>query len=202
MYLLNISPYSFIFVMKLPKLIIFLSIVSGCAYSQIRASDVILQKNPSDSDIVKGLSIVIDELAIRGIFFKEDMINAVRGKNIPQHETCTGKNHKMRIVFTPGVWSFKHNRRCILFDSEKLKGMCMIGLFNGAHTIEVQSKGIKLHNTAFAHELFHYFERYAGGKPPSADIKHKPAELWLELFGFGDVNKIGVINKALKKRGL
>lgn len=189
---------------KILKLIIFLSILGSCFHSpkpaQSSVPDVVfVQEFPDKNDIVQGLQVVIEELDKRGIYTTEQMIEALHGQNMKSHDKCKASKHKMRILFTSGSERSENKKKlCIYADSKHLKGKCLIGLFNGSHTLYVKTKGKKLYNTAFAHEVFHYFQKYVGGMAPK---KHVPRDTWKKLFGYKD-KALGEINEVLKEKGL
>lgn len=190
--------------MKITKLIIFLSILSSCAHFDVEMRPVItniyVQEFPSKSNITQGLSIVMSEFVKEGLFTHKQMADMLHNKNMTErHKNCRSTRHQLRIIFSPGVWSEKDKSYCIYSSYSGLEGKCLIGLFNGRHTIYMVSRGSELYNTAFAHELFHYFQSYSGDK---LHRTHEPEKLWLELFGFRDRYSIGRINKELKKQGL
>jgi hypothetical protein len=143
------------------------------------------------------LNIVIDKLDREGIYTKQQMLNVINNGVFKEHN-YTMKRHHLIINFTMGEWSKEHKRYCIFSKSKDLEGICLRGLYNGYHKISMLTKP-KIHQTAFAHELLHYFKQYIDG---SSDKEHKSKEFWDRLVGFKVKGEVGILNEELKKAGL
>ena len=154
---------------------------------------------PSKQDnLAKAIKIIINDFDKRKIFTKDQMLDVLQKKFVKKHNNCKEKRHDLQIYFVSGEWSEEYNAYCIYSDT--FKGACLIGLFDGMHTITVvNSKNNKIHNTAFAHEMFHYFQRYISDVPT---VLHEPAHLWRDLVGYKIRDKIGLTNEVLKNEGL
>ena len=191
--------------MKLRYLRIFLSLIiiafccgnTNAIKDNINISKVYIHQVPSKELVNVALNIVIDKLNKEKIYTKQQMLNVINNGVFKEHN-CTMKHHHLIINFTMGKWSKKHKRYCIFSEDEDLKGMCLIGLFNGYHKISMLTKP-KIHQTAFAHELLHYFRRHIDG--PSAK-GHEPEEFWERLVGFEAKGEIGILNEELRGAGL
>ena len=149
---------------------------------------------PKQVDVYKALYIILDEFEADGLYTKEKMSNVLNSNDLRRHWSCKSKDHHIEIVFETGSWSKKHQRYCIY--SPSFKDKCLVGLFNGYHRISMINKD-RIHNTSFAHELLHYFRKYIDGVSPR---NHNPKILWKGYVGH-DVDGIGIVNEALKKKG-
>lgn len=163
--------------------------------TNVDTSKVYIHQIPSKELITVALNIVIDKLDKEKIYTRKQMLHVINDGDFKEHN-CKVKKYLI-IDFTMGKWSEKDKRYCIFSKDKNLEGMCLIGLFDGLHIVSVLSN-LKIHKTAFAHELLHYFRRHIDG--PSAQ-GHEPKELWARLVGFED-KQIGILNEELKKAGL
>lgn len=154
----------------------------------------------SESKTLEAITIIIDDLDKRGLFKKEDMIRALNEpEHFPRHKDCNKDKHSLKIEFLDGELNEKGDR-CIYSDAEYLKGKCLVGLFDGHHTIKIV-KTKKLHQSSLAHELYHYFQRYLEDEPRPAG-EHQPMWTWETVFGFGNwARGIGLVNETLKDKG-
>ena len=154
----------------------------------------------SEDKTFEAIIIIIDDLDKRGLFKEEDMIRALNEpEKFERHKDCNKEDHSLKIEFVDGETNDKGNR-CIYSDAEYLKGQCLVGLFDGSHTIKIV-KTDKLHQSSLAHELYHYFQRYLEDEPRPAG-EHQPIWTWETVFGFGSwARGIGLVNETLKDKG-
>lgn len=166
--------------------------------NNIDTGKIYIHQIPDKISIIKAVNIIINTLDKQKIYTKQEMLGVINnGMDIKSG--CKEQKYYLIINFTRGVWSNKYKRFCLFSDSEKLKNICLLGLFNGHHTINIIiGESDKIHNTAFAHELLHYFRRHVDGPSMKG---HIPKEFWADLVGF-EVDGIGILNEELKKAGL
>ena len=156
---------------------------------------------PNRDIVLNAVSIIVDNFAEENLYTTEQMYNVLSGINLKSHDECSNYDHKIRITFVPGEWSKLDSRNCIFPNSKKFKNKCLSGFFDGKHIIYVLSKNKeqRMYKTALAHEILHYFQKYIDLIQPSEE--HVPKEIWEKFVGF-KINKIGIINRTLKKEGL
>lgn len=172
------------------KHLVFLIFLANC--SHVNTEKLYIYQTPDKSLVVKALNIVIDKLDEKKIFTKEQMLDVLNNGNFKAHD-CKDKDYTLKIIFTMGEWGEKEKRHCIYSNNKRFKGICLMGRFDGLHTIIIQGdQGI--HKTSFAHELLHYFRLHIMGEPFKNHI-HK--EFWERLVGF-NISKIGILNEELK----
>ena len=185
--------------MRYLRLLILLVLTVVCC-GQVKTANSVdnnklyIHKIPNEASIIKATNIIIDKLDKEKIYTKKEMLGVLNSGNFKDH-SCKHESHTLIINFTMGEWSTKEKRYCVFSDTEELKGICLSGLYNGYHSIIIKSNS-KIYNTAFAHELLHYFIRYIDGKVYK---RHEPKEFWGNLVGYKVKNKIGILNEELKK---
>jgi hypothetical protein len=187
--------------MKWIKYLIFL-FLCGCTFNSvsINKDNFYIYQVPEEKYIVEALNIIFSEFVEQEIYTKDQVLDIINNKSLNKYKGCKSSKHKLRVIFMKGTWSDEKRKFCVYSDHESLKGMCLSGLFNGAHTVRmIIGKDEKIHKTALAHEVFHYLQIHIDGA--SAE-DHEPRKLWEDLVGYHVKEKIGTINEALKEADL
>jgi len=183
--------------MKLFVGILFLSLLYSCVNPD---KNINIYQTPDSDIIIDAVDIIINEFDKNGIYDYKRMYEVVNSENLLDHTlSCPAKEHTLTIIFERGRWSEKDLDNCIFLS--EYPGECCSGMFL-YHTITVINRDF-IYKSALAHELFHYFQKYIQGEQDNTTIEtmHQPISLWKELVGFKS-KKIGIINEALKRKGL
>lgn len=153
----------------------------------------------SKETVVKALEIVIEELSKQKVYSMAEMYSVINGFK-QRSKLGTAFPHPLVIEIVDGVPHKDATKKttCIYVTSEKFEGQCLAGYFDGWYSIQILYQD-KLHKTALAHEMLHYFKKHLDKEYRSG---HEPKEQWEKLVGYKKKGSIGIINEALKKHNL